>query len=66
MKKIAILFIVVAMMCSCGNRNKTENVDNQIDTTEVVDSVENTLKIVSPDTCLRTRAYFFNRNYFWF
>ena len=31
------------MMCSCGNRNKTENVDNQIDTTEVVDSVENTL-----------------------
>nr|DAG51594.1 MAG TPA: Transcription factor COE1/DNA factor, pseudo-Ig-fold, TIG-domain, IPT-domain [Bacteriophage sp.] len=30
-------------MCSCGNRNKTENVDNQIDTTEVVDSVENTL-----------------------
>lgn len=40
MKKIAILFIVVAMMCSCENRNKTENIDNQIDTTEVVDSVE--------------------------
>lgn len=43
MKKIAILFIIAVMMCSCGNRNKTENVDNQIDTTEVVDSVENTL-----------------------
>ena len=40
MKKIVILFIVAAMMCSCGNRNKTENIDNQIDTTEVVDSVE--------------------------
>lgn len=40
MKKIAILFIVAAMMYSCGNRNKTENIDNQIDTTEVVDSVE--------------------------
>ena len=43
MKKIAILFIIAVIMCSCGNRNKTENVDNQIDTTEVVDSVENTL-----------------------
>ena len=43
MKKIAILFIIAVIMCSCGNRNKTENVDTQIDTTEVVDSVENTL-----------------------
>lgn len=43
MKNIMILIIALIMMCSCGNRNKTENVDNQIDTTEVVDSVENTL-----------------------
>lgn len=43
MKKVIIILIVAAMMCSCGNRNKTENVDNQIDTTEVVDSVNSTL-----------------------
>lgn len=43
MKKIVIVIITLLLMCSCGNRNKTENVDNQIDTTEVVDSVENTL-----------------------
>ena len=40
MKKIAILFIVPAMMCTGENRNKTEKIDNQIDTTEVVNSVE--------------------------
>ena len=40
MKKIAILFIVAAMMCSCGNRNKTENIDNQIDFNNCVPIVE--------------------------
>lgn len=39
MKKIIVILITAAMICSCGNRNKSVNVDNQIDTTEVVDSV---------------------------
>lgn len=39
MKKVIILFIMATMMCSCGNRDKNNNVENQIDTTEVVDSV---------------------------
>lgn len=39
MKKVIIILIAALMMCSCGNRNKNVNVDNQIDTTEVVDSM---------------------------
>ena len=39
MKKVIIILIAALMMCSCGNRNKNVNVDNQIDTTEVVDGM---------------------------
>lgn len=39
MKRIIIILIAAVLMCSCGNRNKNVNVDNQVDTTEVVDSV---------------------------
>ena len=39
MKKIIIILIAAVMICSCGNRNKSVNIDNQIDTTEAVDSV---------------------------
>lgn len=39
MKKIVIILIAAVLMCSCGNRTRNVNVDNQIDTTEVVDSV---------------------------
>ena len=39
MKKIIVILIAAVMICSCGNKNKNVNIDNQVDTTEVVDSV---------------------------
>lgn len=39
MKKIIVILIAAVMICSCGNKNKNVSVDNQVDTTEVVDSV---------------------------